>query len=123
MPDAANAHLTVFEKIAILREEIEERAGALDRLERRIRELRSALERRKFLWSISPDFYKNQPPPEGAKDLANLEAERAQLADLAARLQKALEALAASLPSAGVPQAAGGTPRRHRFASFDEAGR
>ena len=117
--------LTPYEKLAILREEIETWSKEQQSIERRIRDLKQELERRKFLWSIFPDFYRNLPPPEGAKELPELEQKKAMLDDLLSKLRSAQAQIEANPPPPGSTAAPQPPPRpasqrRHRFASFDD---
>ena len=128
MGEVPEASLTNFEKLAIIREELDARLKDLKQLERQIDDIRRALERRKFLWSVCPEYYKGQPPPEGTKDLQSLQQHKARLEAVLELLRKAqadIEAVVAGQAPAAQqghqPSAAPGAPpiRRHRLASFD----
>ena len=128
MGEVPEVSLTNFEKLAVIREELDARVKDLKQLERQIDDIRRALERRKFLWSICPEYYKGQPPPEGAKDLQSLQQQKARLDAVLSLLRKAQTDIEAAVggqaPAAQPgrqPSAPPGAPpiRRHRLASFD----
>lgn len=124
----SDINLSNFERLAIIRDELDARMKDLKQLERRIGDIRQTLQRRKFLWAICPEYYKGQPPPEGAKDLQSLEQEKARLDRVVAQLRNAQAQIEAAVAGAASPQqppqaaqspAPPGVQRRHRLASFD----
>ena len=130
MGETGGINLNNYERLGIIREEIEARSKDLRELERKVDRIRTSLQRRKFLWGLCPEYYKSQPPPEGAKDLAVLEQEKASMENVVGKLLAARSALEAAVAqgSAGVPSPstpqqaedrAGPPQQRHRRASFD----
>jgi hypothetical protein len=123
--DTAQQELTPFEKLALLRDELEARGKELTAIDRRIHAIRDAMTRRKYLWSIYPEFYKEMPPPESAKELpAALEKKRV-LETLISRLNAEIANIEMSLKSTAGPQdqqAGRQAPsgKKARFASFDQ---
>ncbi|HHN47237.1 MAG TPA: hypothetical protein ENN09_07330 [Planctomycetes bacterium] len=118
-----------YEKLAILREEMDQRNKELTALERQINSIREIMSRRKYLWSLYPEFYKEMPPPEGARELPGLLERRRTLTTLVERLngeRASLEANMRSAQAAAPQQPQQSSPqrpqqqRRARFASFDD---
>lgn len=130
MGETGDINLNNYERLSIIREELEARSKDLKTLERKVDEIRTAIQRRKFLWALCPDYYKSQPPPEGAKDLATIEQEKARMENVVNKLSAARAALEKAIaqgntgaaPSSPAPPPAGRQnppPQRHRRASFD----
>ncbi|MBN1808704.1 MAG: hypothetical protein JW909_06515 [Planctomycetes bacterium] len=133
MGDAQQTDLSPYERMAILRDETDRCQKELTSLIRQISVIRDSIARRKYLWSLSPEYYKEMPPPEGAKELPELEKRRILLVSVVQRLTQESSAIDAILqnqpspqpqPAAPNPpagrQQAPAAPKKTRFASFDD---
>lgn len=110
--------LTNFQKLEILREEIEARRKDLAEIERRIREIELAEARRAFLVSVAP-FYGKAPETEGIKGLRALEAKREELAAVVRTVEKLLKDFEGAA-GGGAPKPARPAAGRRKFGSFDD---
>ena len=126
--DKISYALSAFEKVEIVRAEIEELEEALKEAEAKVRGILFEVERLKFLASVSKPYTKSEAP-EGYTDLADLEAKRAEIAEKLAALkavQPKVEAEAtgatagASAPPPAGSKAARPGSQRRGFQSFDE---
>lgn len=107
-----------FEKLEILREEVEARRKDLEEIDRRIREIERGEARRAFLASVAP-LYAKAPETEGLKGLPALAARRDELAAVVTSVENLI---------ANFEQAAGGgaspskrpAAGRKKFDSFDD---
>jgi len=137
--EALQPDLSPYEKLAILRDEIDQTQKQLSSVTRNINTVREGMGKRKYLWSLYPEYYKELPPPEGAKELPNLEKRRRILEQLEERLQNEKNGIEALLQGREAPQvqqavpprqapsprqqpqqAPPGQQRRAKFAAFDE---
>ena len=129
MGETSQQGLSAFEKLAILRDEIELRNKELSSLERAISTVRESMNKRKYLWTLYPDFYKEIPPPEGAKDLpGQLERKRVVETLLGKLNEEKYNIEIAMKGSDAAPAQAQDAPpqqqpgRKARFASFEDPG-
>jgi len=112
--------LSNFEKLQILREELEKRQEELTALEVSIRDNLFALERRRYLESLSPYYaaYLADAKLPTADEIAALEERRQQLRQLIQTIESAIAALVPS--SAVAVSAASGAARKSKFDSFED---
>jgi hypothetical protein len=121
--------MSAYEKLAILRDEIEQRNKELSSLDRSIDAIRETMNKRKYLWTLYPEFYKEIPPPEGAKELPGYLERKRVLETLLGKLNEEKYNLEMALKGGAVvpAQAQDAAPqqqpgRKARFASFEEFG-
>jgi len=132
--DRISYSLTAFEKVEIIRAEIEAAEEELAQIEVRLRSIHFAVERLRFLAGIAKGYARSSAP-DGYAELESLEAKRAELAetlDALKAIQPRVEAEATGVappaaqaagPSGLRPQAAPGAPggmKRRGFESFDD---
>ena len=122
--------LTDFERLEILRHELELREQELQDAEKDVRRILYEVERQKYLASIHA-LFQQLPQPEEAANLPQLIANRDGLHQAIQAMKAALQALEAATrgaaPTAAAPQRPGAPQRgsapgsqRMRFDSFEE---
>ena len=128
--DKLSYELTPFERLEIIRLEVEERQEELAEVEATIRGVLYEVERLRLLAGISKAYAKAKAP-EGYDKLDKLEARRVQLGAQIAALKAALPAIetqatgaaGGTAPAAGPAGASGGAKAQRKpkgFSSFDD---
>lgn len=119
--------LSAFEKLAILRAELDERMDELEKLEATIREELTRSETQRYLESLGPYYASNRPADlPTSESIQSLEDRRAQLKNIVTSIEamipevmKMAEGKEAPAATGGGSQAAG-SARKARFDSFDD---
>ncbi len=111
--------MTDFQKLEILREEVETLRKNLAEVDRHIREIEKAEARRVFLATTSP-FYKKAPETEGFKILPTLEAKSVELTAAVAAIEKLLKGFEDATGGGAAPTPQGSAAGRRKFNSFDD---
>lgn len=126
-----SVELTDYEKIEILRHEIELREEELSEAEKSIRSIMYELERQRYLGTIHA-LFQQLPQPEEAAALPQLQANREGLSQAIQTMKAALQALEGAMAGAapqGAPAQRPGLPQRQpsqaggqrvRFDSFEQ---
>lgn len=129
MGETPQQGMSAYEKLGILRDEIEQRNKELSSLDRSISAVRETMNKRKYLWSLYPEFYKEIPPPEGAKELPGhierkrvLETLLGKLNEEKYNLEMSVKGATAASAQAQDNAAQQQPGRKARFASFEEFG-
>lgn len=120
--------LTAFEKLQILRDQLEDRQQELEEVESNIKDMLSLSEKQRYLEGLSP-FYAANPVPDlpSAEQIQALEQHRAQLVQLIKTIEDTIPATmdAANQKGGGqaapsAPSKAAGPARKVKFDSFED---
>ncbi len=140
-PERIRITFSPFEKLQILRSELEDRSRELEALEAEIRNKLQLHETQRYLETLSP-YYTAQPRQDlpTREEIEALESRRTQLHELIDTIEASIPALLQQAESGGGappqpspagdgaapgapppgPQAAAGQARKARFESFDD---
>ncbi|MBN2714153.1 MAG: hypothetical protein JXR97_17170 [Planctomycetes bacterium] len=125
-PEPIRVELTAFQKLQILRDQLEDRQRELESVESKIRDNLAIIEEQRYLESLSPYYaanpLENMPSSE---DIKTLEQKRAALFDLVKNIEATLPAVMELAEGKGGggqsgPSLAAGPARKARFDSFDD---
>ncbi len=128
-------NLSIFEKLEILRQEIDLREEELKEAEKSIRQILHEIERQKYLQTVHP-LFQHLPPPAEAANLPQLHSNREALHQALLAMKASMQAIEAE--TGGRPQkppaddlrtlqqqrpgtgAGGAASRKPKFDSFDD---
>ena len=125
MPESVSHELSPFEKIEILRSEIEDLEEKLRQTEAKLRSIHFEVERLRYLASLAKPYAKS-PAPDGYSDIEELETKRKEMISTLKALKAALPQAEAAASGKAPPAArregpaAGAAQKRRGFQSFDD---
>lgn len=96
MPERIQVQLSVYEKVQILRDQLEERQEELAEVERTIRTKLQEIEKQRFLEGLSPYYAMHTEGLPSPDEIEELEKQRSLLVDLIATIEQQIPALLGS---------------------------